>query len=301
MNQSPPKAGVAVQLEPDLACLLAPNPSPMTYWGTNTYLLGHDSIAVIDPGPLNDAHMTALIGAIGGRRVSHILVTHSHLDHSPLARPLSDATGAPIFAFGNSDAGRSDVMTQLAQTGLMGGGEGVDTTFRPDETLRDGDDIRGDGWAVCAHHTPGHFGNHMCFTHRDVGFSGDLVMGWATSLVSPPDGDLTDFMSSCATLADTGITRAYAGHGAPIPDAQSRIADLISHRKSRETQILAALAHGPATPATLTAQIYTDTAPALINMAQRNVLAHLVDLSQRAIVAPMGPLSAVAKYALTKC
>ena len=189
-------------------------------------------------------------------------------------------------------------MEQLSRSGLMGGGEGVDTDFAPDETLTDGAVIGGDGWALRAHHTPGHFGNHMCFTSDDVGFSGDLVMGWATSLVSPPDGDLTDFMGSCAALAATGITRAYAGHGAPITDAQTRIADLIAHRLTREAEILHALENGPATPANLTAMIYTNVAPALLGMAQRNVLAHLVDLAQRSRVAPSGALSATAKFTL---
>jgi glyoxylase-like metal-dependent hydrolase (beta-lactamase superfamily II) len=247
---------------------------------------------------MNDAHLGAVMAAIAGRRVSHILVSHSHLDHSPLARPLADATGARIFAFGDSHAGRSDVMDQLVHSGLMGGGEGVDTSFAPDETLIDGDELTIDRWVLRAHHTPGHFGNHMCFTSGDIGFSGDLVMGWATSLVSPPDGDLTDFMASCAKLAATGIKRAYAGHGAPIADAQMRICELLTHRKSREAEILRALRAGPATPETLTSIIYTDVAPALLGMAQRNVLAHLVDLTQRGCVAPQGTLSAASQFAL---
>jgi len=298
MHQSPPKVGEAITLEDGVACVLAPNPSPMTYWGTNSYIVGQDRVAVIDPGPKDVAHHAALIRAIAGRPVSHILVTHSHLDHSPLAAPLSQTTGAPVLAFGNSSVGRSEVMERLARGGLMGGGEGVDHGFAPDQTLQDGDDIVVDGLTFRAHHTPGHFGNHMCFTCGDVGFSGDLVMGWATSLVSPPDGDLTDFMASCATLAATGITRAYAGHGAPIVDAKSRIADIIAHRTSREREILKALTHGPASPAALTKMIYTQVPNALLGMAQRNVLAHLVDLTQRDAVAPLGTLSADAEFTL---
>lgn len=296
--QSAPKTGVLTPLEAGVACVLAPNPSPMTHWGTNTYLLGHDSLIVIDPGPLNDAHLAALIAGINERPVSHILVTHSHQDHSPLARPLSDVTGAPVVAFGDSNAGRSSVMIDLAEKGLVGGGEGVDLDFAPDEVLGDGAHIHGDGLSLTAHHTPGHFGNHLCFTSGEIGFSGDLVMGWATSLVSPPDGDLTDFMASCARLAATGITRAYAGHGAPIGDAQQRITQLISHRQSREADIVAALSVAPATPATLTSTIYTDIPPALLGMAQRNVLAHLIDLAQRGHVTPNGPLSGTAEFAL---
>ena len=298
MTQTRPKVGDATDLEQGIARVLAPNPSPMTYWGTNTYLFGHDSVVVIDPGPADPIHLKALMSAIAGRPVSHILVTHSHLDHSPLARVLAQATGAPVLAFGDRTTGRSDIMAHLAASGVMGGGEGVDDTFAPDETLQDGDDITGDGWTLRAHHTPGHFGNHMCSTSGKVGFSGDLVMGWATSLVSPPDGDLTDFMASCAKLADTGITRAYAGHGAPIEDAQARIRDLIGHRNTREAEIRTALVDGPATPETLTTLIYKDVAPALQNMAARNVLAHLVDLTQRGVVAPIGPLSSSAKFTL---
>lgn len=296
MTQDRPQAGVAQILEAGLVCVLAPNPSPMTFWGTNTYLLGDDSLAIIDPGPLSDAHLAALLDATAGRPVSHILVTHSHLDHSPLARPLADVTGAPICAFGDSHTGRSAVMAELHD---VGGGEGVDLDFAPDVLLTTGDVVRGDGWALDVLHTPGHFGNHLSFIWGDAAFSGDHLMGWASSLVSPPDGDLTDFMASCHALAATGIARAYSAHGAPILNAQSRLSDLIAHRRAREAAIIAGLRHGPATPAALTAAIYTDIAPALIPMAVRNVLAHLIDLTTRGIAAPQGALSATAKFALT--
>ncbi|MBU2993570.1 MBL fold metallo-hydrolase [Octadecabacter sp. 1_MG-2023] len=283
MTDNRPTAGKAIELEPGLTCVLAPNPSPMTYWGTNTYLLGTDSLIVIDPGPFDQSHLGALRAAIADRPVSHILVTHSHLDHSPLAKPLAEATGAQILAFGDSSAGRSDIMNSLAATGQMAGGEGVDHDFQPDHIMADGDTVQGDGWSLTAHHTPGHFGNHLCFISGDVGFTGDHLMGWASSLVSPPDGDLTDFMASCTTLAQTGIKRAYCGHGAPIPDAQFRLAELIAHRKTREAEIIAALRPAPADPETLTRKIYSDVAPALFPMAQRNVLAHLIDLTTRNI------------------
>ena len=299
MSKESPKAGVPVQLEDGLSCVLAPNPSPMTYWGTNTYLLGTDSLAVIDPGPLDDDHLAALIIAIDGRPVSHIFVTHSHLDHSPLARPLSDATSAPIFAYGDSSTGRSDVMKTLAATGEMGGGEGVDHDFKPDVLVTSGAAIDGGDWHLRALHTPGHFGNHLSFLWGNAAFTGDHMMGWASSLVSPPDGDLSDFMSSCTALANSTMTRAYSAHGAPILDAQSRLADLVSHRLGREAEILAALGAGPATPADLTTRIYRDIPKPLLPMAQRNVLAHLVDLTQRKKAAPVGPLSATAQFVLT--
>lgn len=296
MTHDRPKAGALQQLETELACVLAPNPSAMTYWGTNTYLLGQKTLAVIDPGPLDDAHLAALSRAIDGRAVSHIIVTHSHLDHSPLARPLSQATGAPVCAFGNSCAGRSDIMRDLA--GDVGGGEGVDSDFAPDQILRDGDVIKGDGWTLDVIHTPGHFGNHISLIWGDAAFTGDHVMGWASSLVSPPDGDLTDFMASCATLAARGIKRAYSAHGAPIPDAQARLAELIAHRRHREEQIITALRNCPATATELANAIYTDVSPALIAMAARNVLAHLIDLTNRGIALPDGALSARAEFRL---
>ena len=290
-----PVAGAPHRIADGLTTILAPNASPMTYWGTNSYILGHDTLAVIDPGPASPEHLAALITAIDGRTVSHILITHSHLDHSPLAKPLSDVTGAPILAFGDSTAGRSDVMVEFAATGLMGGGEGVDHDFKPDICLKDGEDIIGDGWALKALHTPGHFGNHLTFRWENAAFTGDHLMGWATSLVSPPDGDLTDFMASCRKLAKYPIKHGFCGHGAPIEDVPQRLKFLMSHRIGREEEILTALT-SPQTAKELTALIYTDVAPALLPMAERNVLAHLVDLWGRNLVAPIEELNANSKF-----
>lgn len=293
-----PMAGVPQPLAEGLSCVLAPNPSAMTYWGTNTYLVGEDTLAVIDPGPDQPDHLDALLSAIGGRKVSHILVTHSHLDHSPLARPLAHATGAPVLAFGDSHAGRSAIMKDLSRDGALGGGEGVDAGFAPDEVIADGAEVTEDGWTLRALHTPGHFGNHLCFIWGDTAFTGDLVMGWATSLVSPPDGDLTHFMASCTRLIDTGAQRGFAGHGAPIDDLQDRIAALLTHRRTREAQITACLQGCVRTAAEITGTVYTDVAPALLPMAERNVLAHLIDLCSRQIAAPVGALSANTKFIL---
>ncbi len=293
-----PEAGYIEDLGNGIARVLAPNPSPMTYWGTNSYLLGDKSVAVIDPGPAHPAHLEALLKAIGGREVSHILVTHSHVDHSPLARPLAAATGAPILAFGDSRAGRSAAMDRLAAQGLAGGGEGVDPDFAPDILLADGDLVDGDEWQIRVLHTPGHFGNHLCLRHGDDLFSGDHVMGWASSLVSPPDGDLTDFMASTRRLTEIGATRALPGHGHPIEDLHSRLNWLIEHRLTREAQILAALAAGPASCDALTSAIYTDVAPALLPAAARNVFAHLVDLSGRGLVSATPNLSVNAIFSI---
>jgi glyoxylase-like metal-dependent hydrolase (beta-lactamase superfamily II) len=280
-----PQPGAVLALRDDLALVLAPNPSAMTGPGTNTYLLGHDRIVVIDPGPAIPAHLDAVLQAIGGRVVDHILVTHSHLDHSALAPALAAATGAAICGFGGPAAGRSAVMSTLTARGLTGGGEGIDPDFAPDRTLADGDGLQGDWGRITAIHTPGHIGNHLCFAWGDVLFSGDHVMGWASSLVSPPDGDLTDFMASCLKLQGVPATCFHPGHGAPVLDPQARLAWLIGHRLQREAQILAALAAGPATARDVTAFVYKDLSPLLAKAAERNVLAHLIDLHGKSIVA----------------
>lgn len=292
-----PRPGEAVALTPGIRRILAPNPSPMTYRGTNTYLIGEREIAVIDPGPLSDAHLSAILGALApGQRISHIVVTHSHLDHSPLAAPLSQRTGAPVLAFGGPDAGRNAVMTQLAQQGLAGGGEGIDTGFRPDIEVADGARIEGDDWTLEVIHTPGHLGNHIALALGDVCFTADHVMGWASSLVSPPDGDLTDFMASCHRLRARDWSVFHPGHGAPIIDPAARLDWLINHRLAREAQILAALEDDDATVAALTRRIYVDTPEQLLPAAERNVFAHLVDLTTRSLVAPEPDLSVAARF-----
>ncbi len=293
-----PRAGVSFRLAPDLALVLAPNPSPMTYLGTNSYILGKDKLAIIDPGPDNPDHLAALLDAIAGRPVTHILVTHTHLDHSPLARPLSDAVGALVYAFGNSGAGRSEIMSQLAAEGLTGGGEGIDRTFEPDVILRDGDMIDFPPKPITALHTPGHIGNHLCFRWADVIFTGDHIMGWSTSLVSPPDGDLTDFMRSCDRLQNMPARIYYPGHGASVTDPKARLAWLIAHRRNREAQIIKALADGSATVSTLTKVVYTDVAQGLLPAAERNVFAHLIDLAGRGIVVARPALGVAAEFTI---
>lgn len=289
-----------ITLEPGLRRITAPNPSPMTAQGTNTYLLGTGEIAVIDPGPASPAHRDAILAALAsGERIGAILVTHSHRDHSPLARELGQMTGAPVLAAGPSDWGRSATMAALAAAGAIGGGEGVDHAFAPDRRLADGQTIAG-GWGeIAALHMPGHMANHLCFGWQGTMFTGDLVMGWSTSLVSPPDGDMGAFMRSCLRLAGRADRRYFPGHGAPIDDPQARIAALIAHRRSREAQIIAALATRPgATAANLAADIYTGLDPTLLPAAARNVLAHLIDLYERNLAIPDGPLTAETGFAL---
>lgn len=301
MNDDPfdPPVGVAERLGPSLRRVLAPNPSPMTFRGTNTYLLGTQEIAVIDPGPDHEAHLAAILHALEpGQRITHICVTHSHMDHSPLARRLSAETGAPVLGFGPSGSGRSAIMAQLAATGLADAGEGIDPDFMPDRTLRDGEIVAGKEWALTAIWTPGHLGNHLSFAWEETVFTGDLVMGWASSLVSPPDGDLTDFMASCRRLRELDAQVFHAGHGAPISDPMARLDWLIDHRLSREAAILEALHEAPATTADLARAIYTDTPAQLIPAAQRNILAHLVDLYTKSRVEPIGDLTENAQFQL---
>ncbi len=294
-----PLPGRPDTLGPGLRRILAPNPSPMTLHGTNTYLLGTTDLAIIDPGPDDPQHLAAILSAQQpGQRITHIFVTHAHLDHSPLARRLSRESGAPVLGYGDARAGRSEIMQTLARGGLLGGGEGVDHEFVPDIALEDGAIIGAEGWQLRCLWTPGHFGNHLSFASEDVVFSGDLVMGWASSLVSPPDGDLTDFMASCRRLRAVSAKVLHAGHGAPITAPKARIDWLISHRLGREAMIRKALADGPATAAGLTARIYTDTPASLRPAAERNVLAHLIDLCARRIARADGPLQASAQFRL---
>lgn len=294
-----PLPGVAEELEPGLSRILAPNPSPMTYRGTNTYLIGTQKLAVIDPGPEDPIHMQAILDAVApGQEISHIIVTHSHLDHSPLARPLSHQCNAPVYAFGPSDAGRSRVMQELIDQGMQGGGEGIDTSFTPDILLKDGEILEQHDWQLEVIHTPGHLGNHIALALGDACFTADHIMGWASSLVSPPDGDLTDFMASCEKLKTRNWRVFYPGHGAPVDQPASRLDWLIAHRKGREAEILAELGKGPATTAQLARNIYTETPEALLPAAERNVFAHLLDLSNRALVKAQPPLSQQSSFAL---
>lgn len=258
--------------------ILAPNPSALTGPGTNTFLLGRDHVAVIDPGPDDPGHLDAIMAAAQGK-VTHILVTHAHRDHSAGAPVLSRMTGAPVLAFGNALAGRSAVMQRLADHGMVGGGEGLDLGFAPDIRLRDGDEIQTPDWHLIAHHTPGHAANHLSFQWRNTVFTGDIVMGWTTTLISPPDGDLLDYFRSLALLESLGARRLLPAHGDPILSPGERLSELAAHRRQRTAQIVAALKDTPSNAAALTKVIY-DIPDQLVPAATRNVLAHLIALSQ---------------------
>lgn len=281
-----------------LRVITADNPSPLTGAGTNTFLLGRGRIAVIDPGPDLPAHRAALLAAAGNGRITHIFVTHAHLDHSGGATALAHATGAPILGFGPAEAGRSAVMARLAREGALAGGEGLDRGFAPDIALADGAVTEDDEWSLTALHTPGHFAGHLSFQQDRTVFCGDVVMGWSSTLISPPDGDLADYFRSLSRLDALGAETLLPAHGDAIRDPGARLAELAAHRRARTAQILAALREAPATAEALARRIY-DVPPALIPAATRNVLAHLIALAELGAVAPQGPIAANAVFSAT--
>lgn len=298
-NFNPP-SGISEDIYPNLKRIIAPNPSPMTFWGTNTYILGTNELAIIDPGPAVQSHFDAIMSSLNkNQSITHILITHSHIDHSPLAKQLSERTSAPILAFGESSAGKSAIMTNLKN---LDGGEGIDYDFKPDVTLNDNQILKNKEWCIKSLHTPGHMGNHLCFSWEgeSILFSGDLVMGWATSMVSPPDGDLTDFMNSIKSLQLRSPDKLFfPGHGAPIENPSLRLQELYEHRKKREREILLALETGLATISEITESVYADLDKRLITAAKRNVLAHLIDLTSRKICEVSKEITTNSRFTLT--
>ncbi|MDB5660251.1 MAG: fold metallo-hydrolase [Cypionkella sp.] len=286
-----------MQLANGLWRIRADNPSPMTGSGTNTYLLrGPDGAVVIDPGPALPSHLTAVLTALNGLALRAILLTHPHLDHSAGVAPLQAATSAMVYGFGPATAGRSALMQRMAAEGLAGGGEGVDAGFVPDVLVAHGDVLTLAGLVIEAIHTPGHMGAHLSFAHGDDLFSGDHVMGWASTLISPPDGDMAAYMASLARLSARNWRQFWPGHGEVVSDPKARLAELANHRRAREAAIYAALKAGPARPDDLAAQLYTDTPSALLPAAGCNVLAHLIDLHDRNLVTTAGPIGPNAHF-----
>ncbi|PAX08603.1 MBL fold metallo-hydrolase [Sphingomonas lenta] len=277
MAALPPPVGTCIQLNPLVARVLAPNPSPYTYTGTQTHIVGERALAVIDPGPDDPAHLDALLRAIDGRPVSAILVTHHHRDHSPATRPLARATGAPIIGaapFHLSDEGpRADAA--------------FDADYAPTQVLADRDTVEGDGWTLRALATPGHTSNHLAFELVGTGalFSGDHVMGWSTTVVSPPDGDMTAYMASLELLLAREDRVYHPGHGEQVDNPRRFVRGLLGHRKQREGQILRLLGKGPHAIPDMTRHMYVGLDPRLLPAAERSVLAHLIDLTRQGAVA----------------
>ena len=267
--------GVAEQVSPLIRRVVADNPGPFTFFGTGTYIVGRGRVAVIDPGPDLPGHIEALRHALAGETVSHILITHTHVDHSPGAAAIKRATGAPTYGFGPHGF-RGDT-----------GEAGADLDFSPDHRLRDGDSVSGPGWTLSALHTPGHASNHLCFALAEERalFSGDQVMGWSTTVVSPPDGDMAAYMGSLDRLLARDDKTYWPTHGGPIRDPRSHVGELIAHRRARREAILAALADGPQRPAEIVRRVYIGLDPQLVEAAAESVRAHLIELaSHRRVV-----------------
>lgn len=278
-----PDHGAVERISPLIRRVTACNPGPFTFTGTGTYVIGHGRVAVIDPGPDDARHLQTLRAALAGEAVTHILVTHTHLDHSPLAAALSACTDAPIYAWHRHEAA-SDT-----------GEAGTDHDFHADVGLSGGETLSGDGWTLSPLHTPGHASDHLCFhlPEESALFTGDHVMGWSTSVVSPPDGDMGAYMRSLRLLLARDEIVYYPTHGAPIDRPREWVRALVLHREERETGVLAALTAGDRHPDAMVARLYPDLAPALVSAAGRSVLAHLIALERagRAVRAPDGSWS----------
>ena len=271
--------GTSVKLQDGLIRLTAPNPSPMTYNGTNTYILGKKELIVIDPGPNSKSHLRNLIEVIPSKsKVTHILITHSHLDHSELAHELSRILDAPTFAYGKALDGQSKQMNNLVKMGLKYESIGVDHSFKPDYFLKDQEKLVSSEWEIIAHHTPGHLSNHICYQYFDYLFTGDHIMDWSTSVISSPEGDISQFMNSCKKLCKLNWEKFYPGHGFPVESPNKRLLELMHHRMTREAEIINILRDTEATISQITKSVYFDINKNLITVASRNVKAHLIDL-----------------------
>jgi glyoxylase-like metal-dependent hydrolase (beta-lactamase superfamily II) len=279
------KPGVADEVMPGLRRVLCNNPSPFTFTGTLSYIIGRGKVAIIDPGPVNEEHAAALLDAVRGETVTHIFVTHTHKDHSPGTALIKQATGATVYAEGPHRASRPYYDAEKISTE-----SGADRAFRPDVQLADGDVVAGDGWTLEAVATPGHCANHMAFAWREpqVNFVGDHVMGWSTSIVAPPDGSMVDYMASLDKLAARDEQLYFSGHGPEIIEGPRYVRHLSRHRKAREDSILHRLAKGETDIPTLVRAIYIGIDPRLMGAAGYSVLAHLEDLVSRGIVATEG-------------
>ena len=273
--------GVLEEVSPLIRRIVANNPGPFTFWGTGTYVVGRGKVAVIDPGPDIAAHVDALTDALRGETVTHIVVTHTHLDHSPASAELKRRTGAPTFGFGPH--------------GAVGPGSeaGADRDFDPDRRVADRDVIEGSGWTLEAVHTPGHTSNHLCFALREENalFSGDHVMGWSTTVVTPPDGNMREYRASLRKLRARSDAVYWPTHGAAIRDPHPHLDAFIRHRDEREAEILGRLRGGNRTVPAIVAALYADVDPRLHRAAGMSVLGHIEELVEDGRVVAEGPVN----------
>ena len=272
-----PEYGVCRRVSPRIRRVTANNPGPFTFTGTGTYIVGNGTVAVIDPGPDDPAHLEALLAAVEGETVSHVLVTHTHRDHAPLARPFANAVGALVLA----------ARPPARETPVSGArDEAEDQTFRPDVILNDGDRIAGPDWTLETLATPGHASNHLAFAliEENALFSGDHVMGWATSVVAPPDGDMGAYMDSLERVTARKFDTLWPTHGAPVTDVAPFLTAYKAHRLAREAQILSRLEAGDRTISAMVPVLYAAVDERLWPAASLSVLAHLIDLTRRGAV-----------------
>jgi glyoxylase-like metal-dependent hydrolase (beta-lactamase superfamily II) len=283
------------EVMPGVRRVLADNPSPFTFKGTLSYIVGRGQVAIVDPGPLDEAHIAALLDAVRGETVTHIFVTHTHRDHSPAVPRIKAATGAVVLAEGPHRPARPLHVGEAPRLDASN-----DTDFRPDHALHDGEVIAGPGWTIEAVATPGHTANHMAFALKeaDLLFSGDHVMAWSTPVVAPPDGAMSDYMASLQKLARRSEPVYLPGHGGAVRDAPRFVAHYIRHRQAREASILHRLAKGETDIPTLVRAIYIGLDPRLVKAAGLSVLAHLEDLVTRGLVVTEGEPSIAGRYRL---
>tara|TARA_Y100001970_G_scaffold290204_1_gene423025 strand:- start:1520 stop:2449 length:930 start_codon:yes stop_codon:yes gene_type:complete len=301
LTEESPTYGLVHSVSPMVSRIVAKNPSKFTYHGTGTYIIGDPAgseLAVIDPGPIDDAHLTALLDAIGGRTVSHILITHTHPDHSPAAKSLSEITSAPTYGFGKHP---------VAATESFEGSDGVkgdeteekgDTEFIPDVEIGNGDVIVGEGFTFEALHTPGHISNHLCFSLEEEAtlFTGDHVMGWSTTVIPAPDGNLSDYLTNLRRLLDRSELIYRPTHGPLIENPHPFVNSLIEHRERRTAEIVAALKNEPKTIKQLVTEIYFAVDKSLHKAAGGSVYAHLLDLARKGVVSAEPDLSMDAEW-----
>jgi glyoxylase-like metal-dependent hydrolase (beta-lactamase superfamily II) len=268
--ESPYESDVAVT--PLIHRVLANNPGPFTFKGTGVYIVGGKDVAVIDPGPDDPGHVDALKRALAGKNVTHILVTHTHADHSPAAKPLKEWSGAKTYGFGPHGSGKAEEGVTVE--------EGGDRDFVPDVRVKDGDIVAGNGFTFECVYTPGHTSNHMCFALKEERalFTGDHIMGWSTTVVTPPDGDMAQYMASVKKLMARDDEILYPTHGAPVTDPKPFLAAYLEHRLDREAQIVAGIRDGLSTIPQMVARMYADVDKRLHPAASRSVLAHLIQL-----------------------